>query len=1230
MEKKLYLKAVWLVRLALIVFILSEPIQVLAQNKNYIQQELITIPGITSAAQVDNLNISQKQTSRTFLDGLGRKVQEIGVGASPAERDIIKPISYDITGGESVSYLPYAGVNAFGNFRAAALSEQAAFYQTSGQKIANDSAPFAQSAFENSPLHRVLQMGSVGDGFQPGQHYKSFEYTGNVNGETVRYWNGNGTPGGIYAQGSLSVSGVTDEQGGQTLVYTDRMGKTVLKKQLVDLASNTWTETGYAYSSSGMLTYVIPPKAMALMASTANFDLAQSGLSTMLFRYTYDHKGRAVEVTKPGSGTVYTIYDPLDRPVLVQDVNLRNASQWNYLKYDNRGNVISQGIYTDGAHIGRDVMQAYVNGFDYSVNYFEKRANISASGYYTNNVFPVSAIEPLAFSYYDDYDLDGNGSADYAYQNQGLSGESVAVDNTRGYQTMVRKRTVGEGLGDLWLTTVIFYDKNGRVIQSANNNALNVSVNSSRTSVLDFTGKTLRTKAVQVVASGTTVVQSEYNYDHTGRLKTVDQSFNGGPAIRIAGYEYNELGQLVDRKLHSSNAGASYLQSVDYRYTIGGQLSSINNSGLTIDDKNDDANDVFGMELLYNQVDAAIGNSPYFNGLISAVKWKANAPGISTGNERSYVFAYDKLLRLNSATYLDKANGGSWSASGAFDEKNISCDLNGNILSLQRNALLSGSVAAVDDLAYSYTGDRLSNITDGNGSSYSAFGFKNLTGSADAYLYSENGNLLSDPKKGLALSYNKLNRTERITITTATGRYIDYSYDAGGAMIRKQAFDQGSLVTTTDYIDGFVYENGNLSYFGMTEGRVRNASGVLTLEYMVKDQQGNVRVSFEDQAGVAVVRQENSYYPFGLSLPGSTIPGAANKNLYNGGSEWQNDFGDMPDLQQTFYRMYDAALGRFIASDPMAEASESFNAYHYALNNPVMFNDPLGDMVDVNGNPTLHVAGRIGIGSGNHWADGMGFSDWDAGGGGSDSYREALRQGGLDWGGSLVKYIDGMRRQLSSRDGMMGYWVPSASFGNGTTTYFNALTGKMEESVDVGGPKLTWKELGTYSSSKSNSNWATMVLGVIAADAVTPDPTDAAWPKWATEAVVGTVALGYQDLKNPFYYVTYTKTNTQGNVYVGRSSGYGNPISIVNARDVNHHIKGYGPAILSSYAPATIPGGYSVRYGDPSYWFIRGSEQLQIQYYRELGISGNAYNGISPNNGNKETYLNEIMKYLKL
>ena len=114
-----------------------------------------------------------------------------------------------------------------------------------------------------------------------------------------------------------------------------------------------------------------------------------------------------------------------------------------------------------------------------------------------------------------------------------------------------------------------------------------------------------------------------------------------------------------------------------------------------------------------------------------------------------------------------------------------------------------------------------------------------------------------------------------------------------------------------------------------------------------------------------------------------------------------------------------------------------------------------------------------------------------------------------------------------------------------------------------------------------------------------------------------------------FYYVTYTKTSKDGKVYVGRTSGFGDPASTVKKRDATHHIKGYGPAILSTAAQSAAPLGFATRINDAAYWAIRGSEQLQIEHYRKMGISGNSMNGISPLNANLIKFLDWGSKLIK-
>jgi hypothetical protein len=42
------------------------------------------------------------------------------------------------------------------------------------------------------------------------------------------------------------------------------------------------------------------------------------------------------------------------------------------------------------------------------------------------------------------------------------------------------------------------------------------------------------------------------------------------------------------------------------------------------------------------------------------------------------------------------------------------------------------------------------------------------------------------------------------------------------------------------------------------------------------------------------------------------------------------------------FRQYDPALGRFVVPDPMAEFQRKWSPYHFAFDNPVLYNDPTG------------------------------------------------------------------------------------------------------------------------------------------------------------------------------------------------------------------------------------------------------------------------------------------------
>lgn len=92
---------------------------------------------------------------------------------------------------------------------------------------------------------------------------------------------------------------------------------------------------------------------------------------------------------------------------------------------------------------------------------------------------------------------------------------------------------------------------------------------------------------------------------------------------------------------------------------------------------------------------------------------------------------------------------------------------------------------------------------------------------------------------------------------------------------------------------------------------------------------------------------------------------------------------------------------------------------------------------------------------------------------------------------------------------------------------------------------------------------------------------------------------------------TYIRRNSKtGEVYVGRTSGTKSPKQNVKARDSQHHknADGFGPAEMVNSSTSKDA--------------IRGQEQRLIDQYGGAkssgGTSGNAINGVSPNNPNAE------------
>jgi RHS repeat-associated protein len=201
------------------------------------------------------------------------------------------------------------------------------------------------------------------------------------------------------------------------------------------------------------------------------------------------------------------------------------------------------------------------------------------------------------------------------------------------------------------------------------------------------------------------------------------------------------------------------------------------------------------------------------------------------------------------------------------------------------------------------------------------------------YTYDNNGNLTKDSNKGIAsITYNSLNLPS--VVTFSNGNTVTYTYSADGRKLRT-VHVAGGTTTTTDYAGNVVYENG-------TQKRMLTETGYVDLTdnahyFYIKDHLGNTRV-VADEDGSA--KEQNEYYPFGLNYTATTYqPYKYNgKELdTRGGLNWY-DYGA---------RHYDAALGRFLTVDPLAEKMYGWSPYGYCFNSPIKFVDLNGEIGQV-------------------------------------------------------------------------------------------------------------------------------------------------------------------------------------------------------------------------------------------------------------------------------------------
>ncbi|MEE4273253.1 MAG: RHS repeat-associated core domain-containing protein [Thermoanaerobaculales bacterium] len=650
--------------------------------------------------------------------------------------------------------------------------------------------------------------------------------------------------------------------------------------------------------------------------------------TTQLFAVTNDALGRRrliQQLWDTRLGDVFS-YDPLGR---LTTITHPDATQ---VTIDYAGSAVT--VTDENNHITDYVYRAFGNPND------RRLASLTDAGKFTttygyDTVFGnLDSIDaPLAhgdrsFRYHSDSTACDNGF---------LSGETHPESGTTSYKYNC--------LGDITTRTregkeitTYDYDSAGRLT--------NINYSDSSSDVdLTYDQASRRTSVMNDNAS------TVFTYDNAGRLSTVTQSIVGGPQCQETSYLYDSLDRLDTMTYPSSRVvrygwnddnwltsvtGADgydveYLTDVTHHDTGAIDLVTFGNTVTT--DHGIDAR---------NRLSTMLTTAPGGQ-LLNATLGYDDASNITTWNDNlaaneDRAFGYDSLDRLTSA-----------SAPNLWGSLSFVYDALGNRRRKTHHGLTT-------KYCYDSSTNRLTGLSDAEQSTYA---------------YDNVGRLIQDQRtldeaifidgfeSGDTSAWNgfALKNVPMVTIDW------DYTFNEADQLV--QVSRDSSVVGT------YVYDGDNLRVSNTlgetTTYYLRNADGNTLAEYnqnldliaeyvyangrqvakVVPDGVGGNRFRFfhadhlgsslSITDGVGAIVWTGTYYPFGEPF---SSRGEADRYRFT-----QHELDAQSGFLYAKARFYHPGIGRFLSTDPVdgnVNASQSWNRYAYALNNPVMYTDPTG------------------------------------------------------------------------------------------------------------------------------------------------------------------------------------------------------------------------------------------------------------------------------------------------
>ncbi len=370
-----------------------------------------------------------------------------------------------------------------------------------------------------------------------------------------------------------------------------------------------------------------------------------------------------------------------------------------------------------------------------------------------------------------------------------------------------------------------------------------------------------------------------YQYDSTNRLVAMRN-----PAYLQVSYHYDPAGRLLNRIL-SNKAQTNYRYDADNRLT---QLQNISANGTVVETLNYQHDALGNITQIQNSVSNKITDYVY-----DALYRLTNVNSTINSEDRSYT--YDRVGNRQTETN------------------------NGTIYYYTYNPAGFGSAPL---------GNRLHNIRTGSGtgSVYRQFIYdqagrvtQKQNGSGQTiYSITYNGKGRADQINGVSFEYdpNDYRIQNGNTLHYLEGEHLEASYSASGTLENK--YFRGVIID--EIVNGFTYNSSDPNDWTNTTFHHDHLNSVTA-----------------ETGHTGTTEASTAYDAFGVPTS-LALPGTDNTLLYTGREHDQST-----GLYYYRARYYDPeAGGRFLSEDPLGFAA-GINFYAYVNNNPMNFNDPMGE-----------------------------------------------------------------------------------------------------------------------------------------------------------------------------------------------------------------------------------------------------------------------------------------------